>query len=386
MPKKKLLFLLPNFSLIGAQKMCKIFIDSLDKQMYEIVVVSFANGGYFQNDFSADTFYTLRPKDSFLTKIFKPFLLPISIVKLANILRKEKPAIALSIAPFTNFLLLFANKLLFGKGPKIVLEEHQHLSTSRVTDPDSHVPIMTFFYNNFLGMYNHADILKVVSESSKKDFIENWNIRPEMVKVVNPPTDLADILNNLDEEPEERFFDIYEKNTDLIISLGRLEAQKDFDFLIEAFGLAYKNNTKLRLIIFGKGNKKDALQQKINDLGLEKVAYLYGFIKNPYPLYKFAKAFCLTSVWEGMPVVILEAMACKLPVISVPCPSGPDEMIVPNQTGLLVAKDKEVFAKAIETLLADEQLQQTIKENALAALNRWDIETYKNNFKNIIEV
>lgn len=118
----------------------------------------------------------------------------------------------------------------------------------------------------------------------------------------------------------------------LVVSIGRLTQQKGQWHLIRAFTKVITENPMARLIILGEGEYRPQLTALIERCGLEEVVLLVGKQGNVYPFLKAAKLFAFTSLWEGMPNTVLEALACGLPIVATDCASGPREIIAPELT------------------------------------------------------
>lgn len=133
-----------------------------------------------------------------------------------------------------------------------------------------------------------------------------------------------------------------------IVTIGGLRVEKNQSMLITAFGIVRQSYPNMRLYIYGEGVLREELQKQINRSGLSGAAFLMGGIDNvPQELDK-ADLFVLSSNVEGMPNALIEAMAAGLPCISTNCPTGPNELLVNGETGLLTpVNDAEKMAEAI---------------------------------------
>ncbi|HHW39477.1 MAG TPA: glycosyltransferase, partial [Bacillales bacterium] len=142
---------------------------------------------------------------------------------------------------------------------------------------------------------------------------------------------------------------------------------KDFPTLIRAFALVRKKR-QARLMILGEGEERPKLEALVRELGVEKDVALPGFVENPYSYIKRAGVFVLSSRWEGLPTVLIEALALETPVVSTDCPHGPREILEDRKWGRLVPiGDEQALAQAIfETLIqANRYEKEKIKERAL---------------------
>ena len=144
-----------------------------------------------------------------------------------------------------------------------------------------------------------------------------------------------------------------EDSRPLIIAMGRLTKVKDFSTLIKAFYLVRKK-LDARLIIIGEGELRYELEMLISKHNLQEDILLPGFLKNPFVLIQKANLFVLSSIWEGFPNVLVEAMTCGTPVISTDCNSGPSEILEHGKWGRLVPVGNiSLLAKSIIDTLAE---------------------------------
>ena len=105
-------------------------------------------------------------------------------------------------------------------------------------------------------------------------------------------------------------------------------------------------------MILGGGEERSALETMIREFGLEQYIYIPGFVSNPYPYMAHASSFVLSSRWEGLPTIVVEAMSLGTPIISTDCPSEPREILMDGKYGTLVpVDDPSVLAAEIETTL-----------------------------------
>ena len=138
----------------------------------------------------------------------------------------------------------------------------------------------------------------------------------------------------------------------VVLAVGSLSVQKDFPTLIQAFAQV-RQARPARLLILGEGTERPALEALIRQLDLEQDVSLAGFVTNPYAYMAQASLFVLSSRWEGLPGVLIEALCCGTPVISTDCPSGPREILRKEEYGQLVpVGDVPALARAIEKTLA----------------------------------
>lgn len=145
-----------------------------------------------------------------------------------------------------------------------------------------------------------------------------------------------------------------------ILCVGRLEAQKDFALAISAFAHFAKDNPTYQLKIIGTGSLESALRALACSLNIQDKVIFEGFSADPVPFYTAATFTLLSSSYEGFPNVLVESITLGIPVVAVNCPSGPDEIIMPQVNGILVQE------RSAESLAAAMQNAATFSWNANA--------------------
>lgn len=179
-----------------------------------------------------------------------------------------------------------------------------------------------------------ADCLVVVAEAMIDEMESILNVpRSKMVWIPNPVVDEAMLADAA--EPSGHPWLSGECEVPVVLGCGRLSAQKDFRTLIEAFRQV-RDQREARLIILGEGEDRAALQQQIAKAELTDDVSLPGFVPNPFAYMSRAAVFALSSVYEGMPGALIQAIACGAPVVSTDCPTGPAEILQDGRWGCLV--------------------------------------------------
>ena len=157
----------------------------------------------------------------------------------------------------------------------------------------------------------------------------------------------------------------------VIVAAGRLTAQKAFGRLVRAFGTVAEHHPEWTLRIYGEGPRRPALEQLIRERGLSGRVQLMGRTRNLPRALAGASVFALSSRFEGMPLVILEAFAAGVPVVSFDCPTGPGELIENGRDGLLVPDgDVRALGAALRLLVEDEQQRRRLGRAARARAAR----------------
>lgn len=271
-----------------------------------------------------------------------------SLPSLIRYLRSERPAAILSALPIANGIAAWARKL-SRVNARLILSERDAKSLV-FGDEDIHK-----FRHHILRLlirhsYRFADGITAVSKGVAERLKTLPGVNPEKVHVVYNPT-WSPMIDEWANEPLQHPWFTKKDNLPIILGVGRLEKQKDFHVLIHAFDHIQKLRPA-RLMILGEGKERIELENLVQRLGLRDLVELPGFVVNPFPYMKGAAVFVLSSVHEGFPNVLVEAMACGTAVVSMDCPAGPDEILDSGSYGSLVqVGDVNGLAAAIEKML-----------------------------------
>lgn len=168
----------------------------------------------------------------------------------------------------------------------------------------------------------------------------------------------------------------------VIITAGRLVAEKAFHVLIDAFATLRTQDHNVRLMILGEGPLRKALETQVDTLGLSDHIALPGWIENPHAWMARSAVFALSSVVEGLPTTLIEAMACGCPVAATDCPSGPREILDNGRLGPLVPVGD---APALAQVMADLLAQPTPRTNLLARAEHFSVERALDAYQDLIE-
>jgi glycosyltransferase involved in cell wall biosynthesis len=250
-----------------------------------------------------------------------------SILPLIRYLRTHKPSVLISHLNHANVIALIAGYLSRTNTPIIVVA-HNTLSVARATQLRGNVVKLIMKW-----LYPRANAVATVSLAAARDMEVELGLPVNSVHTIYNPIVDHRLFTQAQEVTEEKW--LKPNSPPLYLSIGRLTEQKDFVTLLKSFALV-KEHLDARLIILGEGELRQDITLLIKDLGIADSVSLPGFVKNPYPYLKAASAFILSSRWEGLPTVLVEAMACGCPVIATDCPSGPLEILEQGKYGTLV--------------------------------------------------
>ncbi|MGN1167808.1 MAG: glycosyltransferase [Lachnospiraceae bacterium] len=214
-------------------------------------------------------------------------------------------------------------------------------------------------------LYRKAD---VVLANSKETAEAVSKITGCKVRCIYNPTLTGDYEGKANEPVEHPWF---REDVPIIISVGRLAKEKGFDTLIKAFA---KVNTKLdcRLVLVGDGEEKENLINLAKKLQVHEKIWMAGYDKNPYKYVKKASVFVLSSRFEGLPNTLIEALAVGAPCVATDCRSGPKEILLDGEGGILVKTDDNLeMADAILRVLQNPEQAKCMLEKAMSKLYRF---------------
>lgn len=232
--------------------------------------------------------------------------------------------------------------LLAGKPGKIFLTDHNQLSISCVRELNVSPLWLKTVMN---ATYPFATGVMAVSKGVAEDMARLSGFPVDRVKVIYNPAATGVSPDRATRELREQ---LWGKGFDFhLLTVGTFKLQKNHALLIRSFAkLSQSINAKLTIL--GEGDLRPAMEQQVANLGLQDRVSLPGFFQDPYPWFRSADLFVLSSDWEGFGNVIVEALECGVPVVSTDCPSGPAEILENGRYGRLVpVGDVDALANAM---------------------------------------
>ena len=271
-----------------------------------------------------------------------------SLPALTRYLRKHRPDVMISALASANMAAVWAKRVSH-IDTRVIVTQHNTLSEQ----VGSAGPMARAEPALLKASYRAADGIVAVSDGVADDLAACAGISRETVHVIPNPVITPDLECKSRDPVDHAWFS--EPSVPVVVAVGRLTAQKDFPTLLRVIELVQRCQP-VRLIILGDGPDHRAISALARELGIEDCVELLGFVANPYPYMARASLFVLSSRYEGLPTVLIEALFLGTPVVSTDCPSGPGEII--DRSLLVPVGDPGSLAAAIAGSLAGERRQQ----------------------------
>lgn len=275
------------------------------------------------------------------------------LARLAADLRRRRPAVAIGFMTYQNLLLIGASAL-ERSGIPVIATEHVTPDALRAT-PGKRLQLAIA-----RRLYRRVGAVVPVSEGLRAAMIQELDLPPHRLRTIYNPFD-PEVDRLTEEDPPAEWF---AGPRPTLVAVGRLTAQKAYPVLFQALVDVHRQ-VPARLVILGEGEERPALEAEIARLGLKDAVHLAGHVPNPFPAMRRADVFVLASDWEAFPFVLVEAMRVGAVAIATDSQFGPDEIIEPERSGLLVpTRDPAALAAAILRVLRDPQLAARLRAGA----------------------
>ncbi|GGE90152.1 glycosyltransferase [Sphingomonas prati] len=253
------------------------------------------------------------------------------MVKLVRFLRERRPrAMMCTSFGFPNLYAVVARRLA-GIPLRLMLTEHCFPSVDRAAPRPWQARYWFFPLAHYL--YPHADSIVAVSRGTANDLADVLRIDPGSIECIYNPIVSDALIAQSREAVDHPWFTA--SDVPVVIAVGRLEPQKNFAMLIRAFAQVRATRT-VKLLILGDGQEREMLETLVRTLGLDEDVAMPGFAPNPHAYVAKAALLVLSSDFESLANVVIEAMAVGTPVIATDCPSGPAEALAGGRYGTLI--------------------------------------------------
>jgi glycosyltransferase involved in cell wall biosynthesis len=341
--KINLLLITPCFGYGGLEQVVLNLINELDRSKFNVSICTLLEPHPEMLDLilkSGVKWNVINKKDGFDLSI---------PLKLANLIRKGKIDLINSHDVGATLYAVLASLLTSKK--TIVHTDHSEILGRK------HL----YLYSYIMRKRLHFCI--TVSENLRHYLINNIGVCEKIVKTIPNGIDLSKFSHIIENTDIRREFHI-NKNDLIIGSIGRLTKQKGYEYLLKAFNLLLKNKDNVKLVIAGDGEDRDELMHMAKELQVAERVIFAGHRKDIPNIIRSFDVFVLSSLWEGQPITIIEAMAAGVPIV-VTDVGGNSEILGKGSYGLLVPpRDPVALARGIENLLNDSIMREKISTDA----------------------
>ncbi len=332
----------------GAQRRTLTLVKEFVQRGHRVDLVTVTAGGMLSAEVPSDVrWFTLQSQWLRLLpdKGLRKLKLFCSRNVLADYLRHQRPDVLLSAASHTS-LTAIAGRRIAATGTPLVLRLSSHLTASHAGNLRL---LSKLRYRTACRWFSEVDAVIAVSHGIAADIVAKTRLAPECIRTIYNPTFSEDLIAKSSASLDHPWLD--GNGPPVILGVGRLTMRKDFQNLIRAFA-EVRRQRSVRLVILGEGVKRGELTSLARDLGVSSDVDMPGFVENPLAWMSRASVFVLSSTCEGLPGVLIEAMAAGCPIVSTDCPSGPAEILENGRYGSLVpVGDTFSLAKSIMTTL-----------------------------------
>lgn len=351
---RKIFIVIENaYSYAGTEKVCD-FMSSALGENYEVVILSLKGDGR--------TFYPYSKAHSIISFCNARYPL-VDAVKTIISENYDTTVFVVSmgrLSVFFSFLYRFYSLFISGFNRKlrrkIISCEHVSLdSFSR------HIKFL-----KYVSLKSYSNVIVLTEKDHVK--LNSWGIKSEVI-------------------PNSLIYQNYKRVEcrKVALSVGRLEYQKGFDILLRVWSEFIKKNSEWKLLIAGDGSLKQELLFLAKTLNIEDSVTFLGLVDKMDDCYKESDIYLMTSRYEGLPLVLLEAKSWGLPTIAFDCPTGPAEIISDCNDGFLIPDfNEELYLEKLNTLANDDKLREYLSDNTEMTSKKFDAELIKRKWNSLV--
>jgi len=330
----RILLAIPNFSGGGAERIALTLAQALDPRRFQVTVFAHERWGRLAG--------SLPPHVLALSKneAYHRHQLPGLLMRTVALARQNDVLVGANEGR-AAFLTLLAGRL---TGRPVVCWIHSYWE-----EFGKH---LSWRQRAALPVYARADALVAVSSGAAESFARIVGIPQRRLKVIHNGVPGEEIRTRSFEAIPLEHEPAFDRPT--IVTAGRLDPVKGQEHLVRAHAALRARGVEHHLVLLGEGPRHEELVALAQDLGVDRSVFFLGFQENPWRYMRRATVFALSSLVEGMGLVLAEAMFCDAPVVSFDCPTGPREVLEGGRSGVLVPLlDTEGLATALERVLVD---------------------------------
>ncbi len=343
----KIVFIIPRLVYSGAPKMMAWIAKQMGQQGHNVKFVALFSGEKERKLGKNVEFHWLGVKQSKSRFVRNTFGMLNVLLKLDNYVKEENPDVLVSFLDSVGYMYLPIAR----KRCKVV--------TSERVDPYKRRGVLGKIK---IWLMSFADITVFQTEGAREFFKDKYNIYENSVVIPNPVV-ITDEVKVLCEQ-----IPTFEERDNRIVTVGRLSLhQKRQDVLLKAFDIVHKTHPELRLVIYGDGEDKEKIQEMITQMGVNNYVTLAGKVIGVEKEIVNAKAFVLTSDFEGIPNALIEALSVGVPCVSTDCSPGGAKLLIDNgENGFLVpCGDEKQIAEKILKIVENREISKRFSKEGL---------------------
>ncbi|WP_424005029.1 glycosyltransferase (plasmid) [Haloarcula salina] len=345
-------FYIPNLTVGGAEQVTVNIVNGLYRRGYDVELVLSHPYGKLHTEIDEDV-----PVATLGQSRVPVAGITAHVPRLVSYLENTEPDALLSQVTHANTVCLAAAKFADSR-TKVVPTEHNAFDVEPAGSLKSKL-----LRRLAVRLLPSADRVIAVSEGVSDSLVEQMSLRADDVTVLHNPIEIERVRERARRPVDHRW--IEDDGLQVILFVGRLDSQKDLETWLRSFARVHEARPDTRAVVAGQGPLRDDLRETAAQMGLGDVVSIPGYVDNPYRFMEQASAFLLTSRFEGLPTVLIEAMACGCPVVSTDCPSGPREILADGQYGRLTpVGDPTEIATAVEETLDEETDTTALRRRA----------------------
>jgi glycosyltransferase involved in cell wall biosynthesis len=349
MPDAPIAIYLPELTPGGAQRVTVDLANGLAGRGHTVHLLCSYPGGQLRPE--VDDAVTLV---DFETPVVPGLGIAASVPAIASYLRKVRPRVLLSAMTYANVVAAVATRLSFS-GTPVALVEHTTVGMETGGKRDLTTSLARW-------VYPLADRVVAVSEGVATSVRERTGVDADDVVVLPNPVPVSEFRERARADVDDPW--LADPDLDVVLWVGRFAPEKDLATLVAAFDDLHEDRPDTRLVLAGTGPERERIEALVDARGLADAVRFPGFV-DPAPYMARASVFALSSTYEGLPTVLVEALLVGCPVVSTDCPSGPREILANGEFGRLVpVGDSGAFAVALAGALDADPDADRLSERA----------------------
>lgn len=359
----KVLFFCYDLKDGGSPQVVSGILNHLDRNVFNPVLVTYSEARVFPVP-EGTTEYTLHIHGG--GSLFQKLRANLTAVfRLRRVIRQEEPEIAVGMGGMTNWGLILAARLARSKTAVIIGE---HGAGALKYREDRMTSLVMRLLNWFL--YPLADRIVAISDGVRQYLVREMKVAEGKIVLIHNPVDIRRIQELSREQVDDPW--LHESDRRVVLWVGRMATVKGLEYLIGAFERVTQE-IDARLVLVGEGPLENAIRELVRQKGLQEKVRFAGFQSNPYRYMARSSVFAFPSLSEGFGMVLVESMACGLPVVAANCVAGPSEVLLNGKCGILVpVADEKALARAIVSLLTDTALRERLISVAIERVSEFE--------------